>query len=51
MSEHALILDCDGVLADIEKDGHLVAFNQVFDEAGFRVLARPEPTPAPAATR
>ena len=35
MSEHALILDCDGVLADTEKDGHLVAFNQVFDEAGY----------------
>lgn len=35
MSDHALILDCDGVLADTEKDGHLVAFNQVFDEAGY----------------
>ena len=35
MSEHALILDCDGVLADTEKDGHLVAFNQVFAEAGY----------------
>ncbi|MBK8446787.1 MAG: HAD-IA family hydrolase [Micropruina sp.] len=35
MSEHALILDCDGVLADTEKDGHLVAFNQVFEEAGY----------------
>ncbi len=32
---HALILDCDGVLADTEKDGHLVAFNQVFEEAGY----------------
>ena len=35
MSEHALILDCDGVLADTEKDGHLVAFNQVFEEEGY----------------
>ena len=31
----ALILDCDDVLADTERDGHLVAFNQVFDEAGY----------------
>lgn len=31
----ALILDCDGVLADTELDGHLVAFNQVFAERGF----------------
>lgn len=35
MSGHALILDCDGVLADTEKDGHLVAFNQTFDEFGY----------------
>ena len=35
MSGHALILDCDGVLADTEKDGHLVAFNQVFAEFGY----------------
>ena len=35
MSAHALILDCDGVLADTEKDGHLVAFNQVFAEFGY----------------
>ncbi len=35
MSRHALILDCDGVLADTEKDGHLVAFNQVFAEFGY----------------
>src|SRR6478752_90640 len=31
----ALILDCDGVLADTERDGHLVAFNQTFEELGF----------------
>jgi len=35
VTEHALILDCDGVLADTEKDGHLVAFNQVFEESGY----------------
>lgn len=28
----ALIFDCDGVLADTERDGHRVAFNQVFAE-------------------
>jgi beta-phosphoglucomutase-like phosphatase (HAD superfamily) len=28
----ALILDCDGVLADTEKDGHLPAFNAAFAE-------------------
>lgn len=28
----ALILDCDGVLANTERDGHLVAFNHMFDE-------------------
>jgi HAD superfamily hydrolase (TIGR01509 family) len=30
-----LIFDCDGVLADTERDGHLPAFNQTFAE--FRV--------------
>ena len=30
----ALIFDCDGVLADTERDGHLVAFNQMWREAG-----------------
>jgi HAD superfamily hydrolase (TIGR01509 family) len=29
-SRRALILDCDGVLADTERDGHLVAFNRMF---------------------
>jgi HAD superfamily hydrolase (TIGR01509 family) len=28
----ALIFDCDGVLADTERDGHRVAFNQTFRE-------------------
>lgn len=31
----ALLLDCDGVLADTEEFGHLVAFNQVFEEMGY----------------
>lgn len=31
----ALILDCDGVLADTERDGHLVAFNETFVEFGL----------------
>ena len=34
-SRNALILDCDGVLADTERDGHLVAFNRTFDELGL----------------
>ncbi len=33
----ALILDCDGVLADTERDGHLPAFNAAFAEAGLPV--------------
>jgi HAD superfamily hydrolase (TIGR01509 family) len=32
--KRALIFDCDGVLADTERDGHLVAFNQMWREAG-----------------
>jgi HAD superfamily hydrolase (TIGR01509 family) len=31
----ALIFDCDGVLADTERDGHLVAFNQMWREQGI----------------
>ena len=34
-AERALILDCDGVLADTERYGHLVAFNQAFAEFGL----------------
>jgi HAD superfamily hydrolase (TIGR01509 family) len=30
--DNALVLDCDGVLADTERYGHLVAFNQMFAE-------------------
>lgn len=31
----ALIFDVDGTLADTERDGHRVAFNQAFDEYGL----------------
>jgi HAD superfamily hydrolase (TIGR01509 family) len=31
----ALIFDCDGVLVDTEKDGHRVAFNEAFKQAGL----------------
>jgi len=31
----AFIFDVDGTLADTERDGHRVAFNQAFDEAGL----------------
>ena len=33
----ALVFDCDGVLADTEKYGHLPAFNQTFREFGLPV--------------
>ncbi|MER5755186.1 HAD-IA family hydrolase [Streptomyces sp. NPDC002088] len=32
-----LIFDCDGVLADTERDGHLPAFNETFEEFGLPV--------------
>jgi len=31
----ALLFDCDGVLADTESDGHLVAFNRMWREQGI----------------
>lgn len=31
----AVVFDCDGVLAETERDGHLVAFNQLFAETGL----------------
>lgn len=34
---HALIFDCDGVLADTERFGHLPAFNQTFQAFGLPV--------------
>jgi HAD superfamily hydrolase (TIGR01509 family) len=33
----ALIFDCDGVLADTERDGHRPAFNQTFQDFGLPV--------------
>jgi HAD superfamily hydrolase (TIGR01509 family) len=33
----ALIFDCDGVLADTERDGHRLAFNVTFAEVGLPV--------------
>jgi HAD superfamily hydrolase (TIGR01509 family) len=33
----ALVFDCDGVLADTERDGHRVAFNEMFRELGVPV--------------
>lgn len=38
----ALIFDCDGVLADTERYGHLPAFNATFDEYGLPVEWDPE---------
>jgi HAD superfamily hydrolase (TIGR01509 family) len=38
----ALIFDCDGVLADTERDGHLPAFNQTFEDVGLSVRWTPE---------
>jgi HAD superfamily hydrolase (TIGR01509 family) len=32
---NALIFDCDGVLADTERDGHLPAFNEAFAQFGI----------------
>jgi beta-phosphoglucomutase-like phosphatase (HAD superfamily) len=37
VSVPTLIFDCDGVLADTERFGHLPAFNQVFDEFSLPV--------------
>ena len=31
----AILFDCDGVLADTERDGHRVSFNKVFEERGY----------------
>lgn len=37
MTMPALIFDCDGVLADTERDGHRLAFNATFAELGIPV--------------
>lgn len=34
----ALIFDCDGVLAETERDGHRVAFNRMFADKGFGIV-------------
>lgn len=33
----SLVFDCDGVLADTERDGHRLAFNSTFEEFGLPV--------------
>lgn len=33
----ALVFDCDGVLADTERDGHRLAFNETFREFGLPI--------------
>jgi HAD superfamily hydrolase (TIGR01509 family) len=33
----ALIFDCDGVLAETERDGHRIAFNRTFTEKGYNI--------------
>jgi hypothetical protein len=33
----AVLFDCDGVLADTERDGHRVSFNRAFKEFGLKV--------------
>ncbi len=33
----AIIFDCDGVLADTERDGHRAAFNKAFAKKGFAI--------------
>ncbi len=38
----ALIFDVDGTLADTERDGHRVAFNLAFQEAGLNWDWNPE---------
>ena len=35
MTLQALLWDVDGTVAETERDGHLVAFNQAFEEAGL----------------
>ncbi len=37
MAMKALVFDCDGVLADTERDGHRIAFNRAFIEHGVDV--------------
>ena len=34
-SLEAILFDCDGVLADTERDGHRISFNIAFEENGI----------------
>jgi len=34
---YGLLLDCDGTIADTERDGHLVAFNRAFADLGYDI--------------
>lgn len=38
----AILFDCDGVLVDTERDGHRVAFNRAFEQAGVEAEWSPE---------
>ncbi len=40
--ERGLIFDCDGVLADTELHGHLVAFNRMWQKLGVSWQWSPE---------
>ena len=35
MKLQALLFDCDGVLAETERDGHRVAYNRAMSEMGI----------------
>ncbi|MFO8076876.1 MAG: HAD-IA family hydrolase [Actinomycetota bacterium] len=35
--DYGLLLDCDGTIADTERDGHLVAFNRAFADLGYDI--------------
>ena len=43
----ALFFDCDGVLADTERDGHRIAFNAAFRESGLAPSQPPSTTRFP----
>jgi len=37
-SLEAILFDCDGVLADTERDGHRISFNKAFEEKGLNLV-------------
>lgn len=37
-----ILFDCDGVLAETERDGHRVAFNNTFEKFGLPFRWQPE---------